>query len=198
VLFVKAGWGLAGAVTLLLTLFGEREYALGGRPDLGVALLYVSRAVGTGIGPVLARRIVHDESPETMRRLLGAAMLWSCLWYLVFSTVHVWWVAAAVVVLAHFGGSILWVYSTVLLQRMVPDEFRGRVMSADLGLATLAISASLWVYGQLAESPGADLRLLVRVLALSLLVPAALWWIAAGRWAVGSRCREESSSEDDA
>ena len=198
VLFVKAGWGLAGAVTLFLTLFGEREYALAGRPDLGVALLYVSRAVGTGIGPVLARRIVHDESPEAMRRLLGAAMLWSCLWYLVFSTVHIWWVAAGLVVLAHFGGSILWVYSTVMLQRMVPDEFRGRVMSTDLGLATLAISASLWVYGWLAESPGADLRLLVRVLALSLLVPAALWWIAAGRWPVGSRRGVEPPSHDHA
>jgi MFS family permease len=198
VLFVKAGWGLAGAVTLFLTLFGERDYALAGRPDLGVALLYVSRAVGTGIGPVLGRRIVHHESPQAMRRLLGAAMLWSCLWYLVFSTVHTWWVAAALVVLAHFGGSILWVYSTVLLQRMVPDEFRGRVMSTDLGLATLTISASLWVYGRLAESPGADLRLLVRLLALSLLVPAALWWIAAGRWPVGSRREGEPLSDGPA
>jgi hypothetical protein len=106
--------------------------------------------------------------------------------------------AAALVVLAHFGGSILWVYSTVMLQRMVPDEFRGRVMSTDLGLATLAISASLWVYGWLAESPGADLRLLVRVLALSLLVPAALWWIAAGRWSVGSRRGVEPPSDNHA
>jgi len=80
----------------------------------------------------------------------------------------------------------------------VPDEFRGRVMSTDLGLATLAISASLWVYGWLAESPGADLRLLVRVLALSLLVPAALWWIAAGRWPVGSRRGVEPPSHDHA
>jgi hypothetical protein len=57
-------------------------------------------------------------------------------------------------------------------------------MSTDLGLATLTISASLWFYGWLAET-GADLGVLVQATALSLLVPAALWWWAAGRWPVG-------------
>jgi len=187
VLFLKSGWGLAGAVTLFLTVFGERDYALGGRPDLGVALLYVARAVGTGIGPVLSRRILPDESASTMRRLLTFALLWPAVWYFVFAGVHRWALAAGAVILAHFGGSIVWVYSTVLLQRMVPDEFRGRVMAADLGLATLTISVSLWVYGGLAEAPGADLRLLVRALCLSLVLPAAVWWLAAGRWPVDSR-----------
>ncbi len=185
VLTAKIGWGLAGAVTLFLTLFGERDYAFAGRPDLGVALLYVARAVGTGVGPVLARRLVPQETPRTMRALIAVALIWPGIWYFVFSTVHHWALAAAVVTLAHFGGSILWVYSTVLLQRMVPDEFRGRVMSADLGLATLAISVSLWVYGAFAETPGADLRRLVQVLSFTLVVPAAWWWFAAGRWPVG-------------
>ena len=65
------GWGIAGAITVLLTLFGERVYAIGGRPDLGVALLFVARAVGTGIGPLLARRFIVNESPANMRWLLG-------------------------------------------------------------------------------------------------------------------------------
>jgi len=185
VLLVKSGWGLAGAITLFLTLFGERDYALGGRPDLGVGLLYLARAVGTAIGPILARRVLDDESPEAMRRLLLISLLWPGAWYLVFASVHHWALAVVAVVLAHFGGSIIWVYSTVLLQRMVPDEFRGRVMSTELGLATLSISASLWIYARLAEAPGADLRTLVRILSLSLIFPAAAWWWAAGRWPVG-------------
>jgi len=186
-LFIKIGWGIAGAVTLFATLFGERDYALGGRPDLGVALLFVARAAGTGFGPVFARRLLPDESPQTMRRLITAAFVWICVWYTAFSLTHHWVVAAFTVLLAHFGGSVLWVYSTLLLQRSTPDEFRGRVMSTDLGLATLAISASLWLYGRLAAAPGTDLRVLVRWMALSLLVPAAIWWWAAGRWPVGRR-----------
>jgi len=187
VIFLKAGWGIAGAITLFLTLFGERHYALAGRPDLGVSLLYLARAVGTAIGPLLARRWITDEGPRTMRRLLAGALLWPGLWYLLFSWADAPVSAFACVVLAHFGGSVLWVYSSVLLQRMVPDRYLGRVMSTDLGLTTLSLSASTWLYGVLADAPSADLRQLVRIMALSLLIPAAVWIWAAGRWPVGRR-----------
>jgi hypothetical protein len=82
---------------------------------------------------------------------------------------------------------VLWVYSTVLLQRMVPEAYLGRVMSTDLGLTTLTISASTWLYGLLAGLPGADLRTLLRAMAVSVLVPAAVWILAAGRWPPGER-----------
>ena len=187
VIFLKSGWGIAGAITLFLTLFGERHYAIGGRPDLGVAMLYVSRAVGTGIGPILARRMMVDEGPAAMRWLLGGSILWPALWYAVFSWVDHPIAAMLCVIAAHFGGSTLWVYSTVLLQRMVPEEYLGRVLSTDLGLTTLTISASIWVFGRLSAAPGADLRSLVRLMALSLVIPAAIWFVAAARWPVGTR-----------
>ncbi len=184
VIGVKAGWGIAGATTLFLTLFGERVYAIGGRPDLGVAMLLSARALGTGIGPVLARRLVVRESADALRWLLTGAFVWPIFWYLVFTWVDHAAIAATTIVLAHFGGSVLWVYSTVLLQRMVPDEFRGRVLSTDLGLATLTIAASTWAYGALADAPGTDLRVLMRWMSLSLLIPAAAWAVSAGRWKV--------------
>jgi hypothetical protein len=69
---------------------------------------------------------------------------------------------------------------------MVPDEYRGRVSSADLGLATLVLATAIWVYGLLAAA-GIDLSILVRVMSASLLLPAAVWWVCAGRWPVGTR-----------
>jgi hypothetical protein len=51
------------------------------------------------------------------------------------------WVAALCVLCAHFGGSILWVFSTVLLQMEVPDRFRGRVFATELAFVTLMSSA---------------------------------------------------------
>ncbi|RMG43731.1 MAG: MFS transporter [Acidobacteria bacterium] len=182
VLLLKSGWGIAGAITLLLTLFGERVYPIAGRPDLGIALLYFARAVGTGIGPVIARRLAAAETPERLRRLIAGAFLWAAFWYSVFASVRSPWAAALAVTAAHFGGSAIWVYSTVMLQKMVPDRFLGRVMSTDLGLATMAISAATFVYGRLAESAAADLRLLARILALSLVVPCLVWLAATSRW----------------
>jgi len=179
VIFIKTGWGLAGAITLLLMLFGERAYAAQGREDLGVALMLSARALGTGIGPVLARRWVSDESVAGLRRLIVASFLCPVIGYLCFSFSHSPWTAALWVMVAHFGGSVLWVYSSLLLQKLVPDAFLGRVMSTDLGLATLTIAASTWFYGIAAET--VDLRLLVRLMALSLLLPTAIWILFAGR-----------------
>lgn len=186
VIALKPGWGVAGALTLFLTLYGERAHALGGRPDLGVALLLTARALGTAIGPVVGRRLVSDDDPRQVRRLVGAAYLWALVWYFVFSWTANPWLAAGCVVLAHFGGSVIWVYSTVLLQRTVADEFLGRTMSTDIGLATLSMSASTWLYGFLAARAGADLGSLLRWMVLTWAVPATIWWIAAGRFRPGS------------
>lgn len=174
-LLIKAGWGVAGAATLILTLFGERVYPVLGKPDLGISLLYVSRAIGTGLGPVLSRRITRDESGR-MRRYLVVAFIWSSACYGLFSIVNSPGLAALCIVAAHLGGSAIWVDSTVLLQRAVPDEFRGRVFAADLGLAMFTTASSTWVYGQLAGV--VELRLLPRLLSGSLLVPALLWAVA--------------------
>ncbi len=81
---------------------------------------------------------------------------------------------------------------------MVPDEFRGRVISTDIGLATLAISVSTALYGWLADLPEADLRYLVRWLAASLLLPTAVWLVAAKRWPVGARADERPTTADAA
>ena len=45
----------------------------------------------------------------------------------------------------HCGGSILWVFSTVILQNEVVDRFRGRVFAAELALVTLTMAASNYV-----------------------------------------------------
>jgi predicted MFS family arabinose efflux permease len=63
-------------------------------------------------------------------------------------------VAAICVVLAHAGGGAQWVLSTYGLQRTTPDAVRGRVMSLDFGLATLAIGLSALLAGGAVELVG--------------------------------------------
>ena len=186
-LFVKLGWGLAGAVTLFLTLFGERVYSIAGRPDLSVSLLFTARAIGTGVGPWFARKFLPSETPRAMRRLLTGSFVWAALWYIAFSWAPSIGVALACVTLAHLGGSVLWVYSTVLIQRMVPDRLLGRVSSADLGFATLSISFSTWIFGWLIAAEVADLRVLVRTMGGAILIPGLIWYLCARRWPVGKK-----------
>jgi hypothetical protein len=86
------------------------------------------------------------------------------------------------VLFAHFGGSILWVFSTVLLQLEVPDRFRGRVFAAELALVTLMSSASSYWTGHQLDRAGWSPRSLAFALGAMFCVPGILWLVIQSRW----------------
>ena len=124
-----------------------------------------------------------------MQQILGWCFVWGGFWYLVFAAVDHLVLATLCVVLAHLAGSTLWVFSTVLLQQEVPDRYRGRIFSAELGLVTLTMSASTFVYSWLADVAGFGLRQLVVILALSLFLPGVIWILTwgSGKHSMGSQ-----------
>src|SRR5439155_453370 len=123
-IFGKAGWGLAGGVLLLLTIFGQRIFPVAGSTAASIGVLYGARGVGAGLGPIALRWIL-GQSPRTLRRVIGPAYFVVAVFYVALSAAPTLSVAALSVLCAHVGGSILWVFSTVLLQMEVPDRFRG-------------------------------------------------------------------------
>jgi hypothetical protein len=91
-------------------------------------------------------------------------------------------IAALCILCAHFGGSILWVFSTVLLQMEVPDRFRGRVFAAELALVTLTSSVSSYVTGYALDSAGWSPRSMAFLLGTLFVVPGGVWMILLSRW----------------
>lgn len=179
-ILVKPFWSIATSVTLVLTVLGATEYAIQGSTELGISFLYSARALGTGLGPILARWITGNRE-QGMWRLMAWSYLWAALWYAGFSMTDRLIPAAAAVTVAHLGGSTIWVFSTVLLQKNVPDEYRGRVFAAEMGLFTLVGSASLWIFGWLMDVRGLNPRAAVLWMSLCMLVSGALWSVAARR-----------------
>ena len=180
-MFVKAGWGLAGGVLLLLSIFGQRIFPVGGSTAAGIGILYGARGIGAGLGP-MALRWILGQTPVTMRRAIGPAYFIVGGFYVALAAAGSLPVAALCILLAHFGGSILWVFSTVLLQMEVPDEFRGRVFAAELALVTLTSSISSYVTGYALDSLGASPRTLSLALGLGFVVPGVLWLVMNARW----------------
>jgi hypothetical protein len=86
------------------------------------------------------------------------------------------------VLFAHVGGSILWVFSTVLLQLEVPDRFRGRVFATELALVTLMSSASSYWTGRQLDHAGWSPRTLAFALGAMFCVPGTLWLAIQSRW----------------
>jgi MFS family permease len=179
--WAKGAWGVGGAITLLLTIFGQRVYPVLGSPVLGMAIFYTARGVGTALGPIAARRLVHDRLPA-MTGAMSASFVVAALFYVLFGTVHWLPLAGLFVVLAHLGGSTIWVFSTVLLQRAVPLDLQGRIFAAELALFTLTFSLSTWICGRLVDEAGADPFALARGLGWSFLPAGVVWSLAARAW----------------
>jgi MFS family permease len=181
---VKAGWGLAGGVLLLLTIFGQRVFPVGAGAAAGIGVLYGARGVGAGLGPIALRWIVG----QTPRQTIGPAFFIVGVFYIALAGAPSLTVAALCVLCAHFGGSILWVFSTVLLQLEVPDRFRGRVFAAELALVTLVTSVSGYWTGYELDRVGRSPRTLSFVLGALFCLPGVLWLMIQARW-------QESASE---
>jgi MFS family permease len=178
---VKAGWGLAGGVLLLLTVFGQRVFPIGDGSAAGIGVLYGARGLGAGLGPIALRWILGQQ-PKHLRRTIGPAFFMVGVFYMALAGATTLPLAAVCVLLAHFGGSILWVFSTVLLQLEVPDHFRGRVFAAELALVTLVTSLSSYLTAYGLDRNGWSPRLLSFTLGAMFLVPGTLWLVFQSRW----------------
>lgn len=180
-LFVKPAWGLGGGILTLLGVFGERVFPIGGSPAIGIGVLFAARGIGTAIGPIVARRIA-GEGKKRQQASIGIAFLIGGIFYIAFGSTASFAVALLVLGIAHTGGSILWVFSTVLLQREVQDRFRGRVFAAELALLTLTMAASNYLTGELLDRFGYSPRAVVIGMGVFFLIPGIVWFASQKWW----------------
>ena len=180
-MFVKAGWGLAGGVLLLLSVFGQRVFPIGGSTAAGIGVLYGARGIGAALGPIALRWILGQQ-PAGLRRSIGPAYFIVGAFYVALAFAPTLPLAALCVLLAHFGGAILWVFSTVLLQLEVPDRFRGRVFAAELALVTLTSSASSYLTAYALDQAAWSPRSMSFALGALFCVPGIIWLVIESRW----------------
>jgi len=183
-LMVKPAWGVAGGILALLAVFGEKIFPVGKSAATGIGVLYAARGIGTAIGPVVARRVA-GEGRKRMQQWIGFGFLIGGLFYIAFGRATSFVLALIMLGMAHMGGSILWVFSTVLLQRAVEDQFRGRVFAAELALFTLTMAASNYITGEMLDSFNFSARSVTVGMGVLFLIPAALWFITERWWDTG-------------
>lgn len=171
-LSIKAcGLGIGGGMLLLFTLFAEQVFQAG---PTGLGALYMTRGLGAVVGPILARRLI-GEDPRSMTRSIGGAFLITGGGYIVFAGMPTLGWAAGALFVAYMAASVLWVFSSTLLQISVPDDFRGRIFAADFALFTVMMAVSTFVTGWGVDRGGLSPRAMVWLLGGTLLLPGMLW-----------------------
>lgn len=159
-----------GALVYMLIIVAEDVLMMG---SIGLGILYAARGVGTGIGPVLGRRIFRSETGWI--RAMGFFMIFCGLMYSVASLLSSIVLMSLFVLLAHMASGSNWVMSTVLLQRRAPDTFRGRVFSTEWLLFTLAQSVSVTVASLILEFEWLSIRECMFVFSILLILSGSFW-----------------------
>lgn len=185
-LLVKPAWGLGGGILTLLPVFGEKVFKFsfhGGEATAaaGMSVLFAARGVGTAVGPVLTQRF-YSETRAQMQRAIGLSFILAGVFYVSFGSAASFVLALVWLAVAHMGGSVLWVFSNVLLQATVEDEFRGRVFAAELMLLTLTMAASNYVTGQALDRFQIPPRTLAIVIGLLFILPGLFWLLTRRLW----------------
>jgi predicted MFS family arabinose efflux permease len=186
VLLVKPAWGLGGGILTLLAVFGERIFPVGKSAATGIGVLFAARGIGTAVGPIVAQRIA-GHGTKRMQASIGIAFLISGLFYILFGSSTSFVFALVVLGIAHCGGSILWVFSTVILQRVVTDNFRGRVFAAELALLTLTMAASNYATGELLDRFGVSPRWVTVAIGAFFFIPGVIWFLTQRWWDIEER-----------
>jgi predicted MFS family arabinose efflux permease len=179
-LFVKTGLATMGVSWVLFTVMGERVFPLhwyGLEPErsavLGMSILLAARGIGAIVGPLFSARWAgHSQNRLRLGILFGFLAL--ALGYGSLGAVGSLWVACLWVIVAHCGGSTVWVFSTTLLQLNTDDKFRGRVFSAELGLSMVTLAVGAYLTGFFLDR-GIAPRTVATATGLIMLLPAALW-----------------------
>jgi len=181
--FAKAGELMIGPSWVIFTVLGAHEFAVRWRnvdaargAMLGMSILLGGRGLGALVGPLVSARWAGRSDYRLQLGILFG-YLTIAVGYATLGFSHTVWMAAACAMLAHMGGSTVWVFSTTLLQLHTDDRFRGRVFSADLGFSMFTIAAGAFLCGRLLDG-GVAARTVATWTGIIMLIPAALWTLA--------------------
>lgn len=149
-LFVKFG-GSLGNVDSFIIILATQVFAIGAGGQLSLGILYSAFGIGAIFGPIITNAL-SDGSGRALRRWIVVGFVAQALGWVIIGWASTLILVCAGLIMRGMGGSVNWTYSSVLLQRTTPDQYRGRVFSIDSTLFTLATAFATLVHGTLIDA----------------------------------------------
>jgi MFS family permease len=162
-----------GGLVYLLIIVSEDVLKMG---SIGLGLLYAARGFGTGVGPIIGRRLFSDQKDWVM--VMGLSILTTGLMYMVVGWSTSIMVMVLFVFLAHSASGANWVMSTILLQKRTTDTFRGRIFSTEWLLFTVANSFSVMVAALCLEFELVSVKPLIMIYGGVMIFSGIVWTIS--------------------
>lgn len=163
---------LSSGIQVILVEIAKSYFVIGVGGALSLGMMYCMNGVGSGIGPILARRWTGDRD-KPLRVSISFGYVISAIGIAIMAPVS----ALGTVLFGGFvrsiGGGITWVFSTQLLLQRAPNEIRGRIFGTEFALFTLMGGASSLITGALMDR--FQLQVILWGMGALTLIPALLW-----------------------
>ena len=163
---------MSSGIQVILVEIAKNYFVIGVGGALSLGMMYCMNGIGSGIGPILARRWTGDRD-KPLRVSIGIGYVIASIGIAIIAPVS----ALGTVLFGGFvrsvGGGIAWVFSTQLLLQRAPNEIRGRIFGTEFALFTLMGGASSLITGALMDV--LQLQIILWGMGILTLIPALLW-----------------------
>ncbi|MFZ1755803.1 MAG: MFS transporter [Caldilineaceae bacterium] len=160
---------VAGGFNVVQVAIAEQVFVIGEGGSLSLGIFLTVFGIGTGLGPILARRWSGDRDGP-LRQSITIFYALTGVGLLVLAPLSDFYSVNLGMFLRGFGGGVVWVFGTQLLLQNVPSAVRGRVFATEFAFFALAsalgaawtgfsldrlgISGTLWLMFWLNLIPG--------------------------------------------
>jgi MFS family permease len=180
VTLLKAAIALAfsGAYQVIQVRLAEEVYVIGEGGSTGLGIMYAVVGVGTGLGPIWARKLTGDNDKKMRIAILGSFIL-SSIGIALIAPLPNFGVVLFGSFLRGFGGGLIWVFSTQILLQLLPNRVRGRVFSTEFAIQTLLGAFSAYIGGIAIDNVNIGIGGLLWTMSAMTAVFGVLWllWI---------------------
>lgn len=138
-----------GACDVINVGFSEDESNMSFQmsPNEKLGILFSLVGVGCLLGPLVADRWVQVEQPKTLQVSCIVGFVLSIVGYFGWATIHQFWSLCIFSTIRAAGSSIIWIHSTLMLQKFTALQMMGRVLAADYAIALFFEAAGAYICG---------------------------------------------------
>ncbi|MXV76287.1 MFS transporter [Candidatus Poribacteria bacterium] len=163
---------MSTGVQVILVEIAKNYFVIGVGGALSLGMMYCMNGVGSGVGPILARRWTGDRD-KPLRVSISFGYVIAAIGIVIIAPLLDFGTVLFGGFVRSIGGGIAWVFSTQLLLQRAPNEIRGRIFGAEFAFFTLMGGASSLIIGALLDR--FQVEAILRGMAVLNLIPALLW-----------------------
>lgn len=162
---------------VVMIALSTRVFVIGQDGGTGLGIMLATIGVGSGIGPIVARRFTGDNW-ALLRLAIAIAFLTSTIGMVITAPLTGFLIFLFGSFVRGLGSGTIWVFTTQLLLQSVPNQVRGRVFASEFALFTLISSLGALGAGW-ALDYFAEISTVLWIMTALTLIPLTLWtlWI---------------------